>query len=84
MNAEIRKRSVVIAGHSTSISLEGPFWDALKAIAEEHGVSLNALVARIDGERGGNLSSALRVFILETLQKKSAGQRAGPAGAPGA
>ena len=68
MTTEIRKRSVVIAGHATSISLEVEFWDALKAIAARRGASLNALVAEIDGERQGNLSSALRVFVLRDLQ----------------
>jgi predicted DNA-binding ribbon-helix-helix protein len=60
------KHSVVIAGHRTSISLEDAFWRTLKDIAAQEGVSLAALVARIDAERGdANLSSALRVFVLE-------------------
>jgi predicted DNA-binding ribbon-helix-helix protein len=61
----IKKRSVLLAGHRTSISLEAPFWDALRAIAERRGLSLNRLVATIDAERSGNLSSALRVFVLD-------------------
>jgi predicted DNA-binding ribbon-helix-helix protein len=61
----IKKRSVLLAGHRTSISLEAPFWDALCAIAERRGLSLNRLVATIDAERSGNLSSALRVFVLD-------------------
>ncbi|HIJ37965.1 MAG TPA: ribbon-helix-helix domain-containing protein [Rhodospirillaceae bacterium] len=64
----IRKRSVAIAGHATSISLEVEFWQALKDIAAQRQTSLNALVASIDSERGGNLSSALRVFVLKELQ----------------
>jgi predicted DNA-binding ribbon-helix-helix protein len=68
MSGEIRKRSVVIAGHATSISLEAEFWDALKIIAEGRGLSLNALVAAIDSERTGNLSSALRLHVLRELQ----------------
>jgi predicted DNA-binding ribbon-helix-helix protein len=61
----LRKRSLVIAGHSTSISLEDDFWDALREIADERCLSLPALVAEIDSGRGGaNLSSALRVAIL--------------------
>jgi predicted DNA-binding ribbon-helix-helix protein len=68
MGGEIRKRSVVIAGHATSISLEADFWDALKIIAQTRGLSLNALVAAIDGERSGNLSSALRLCVLKDLQ----------------
>jgi predicted DNA-binding ribbon-helix-helix protein len=60
------KHSVVIAGHRTSISLEDAFWRALKDIATQDVVSLAALVARIDAGRGdANLSSALRVFVLE-------------------
>ena len=62
------KRSVVIAGHRTSVSLEAAFWTALKRIAAEDGCSLAALVARVDAERGAaNLSSALRVFALERV-----------------
>lgn len=60
------KRSLVIAGHSTSISLEEPFWRLLKALAIRQNLSLAALVARIDSGRSGtNLSSAIRVHLLE-------------------
>lgn len=65
--ATIRKRSVTIAGHATSVSLEDAFWRALGEIAVERGLSLNALVAEIDGNRVGNLSSACRVYVLERL-----------------
>lgn len=65
------KRSVLIAGHPTSVSLEAPFWAELKRIAAADGVSLNALVARIDAERRGNLSSALRVFVLDRLKQEA-------------
>jgi predicted DNA-binding ribbon-helix-helix protein len=58
------KRSVVIAGHKTSVSLENAFWDALKAAASRRGITINELVALVDGGRHGNLSSALRVFLL--------------------
>lgn len=60
----IRKRSVKIAGHSTSLSLEGFFWDALKEVAAGRGLSLNALIEEIDRGRGSNLSSAVRVYLL--------------------
>ena len=61
----IVKRSLVIAGHGTSISLEEPFWTALKDLAAQRNQSLAALVASIDAERkGGNLSSAIRLHIL--------------------
>jgi predicted DNA-binding ribbon-helix-helix protein len=70
MGAGILKRSVSIAGHRTSISLEEPFWDALRAIAAQHSLSVQALIGRIDAERGEqNLSSAIRVFVLENLRE---------------
>ena len=58
------KRSVIIAGHKTSVSLENAFWDALKAAALRRGMTINELVTLVDGSRHGNLSSALRVFLL--------------------
>ena len=61
-----RKRSLTIAGHSTSLSLEPEFWEALKAAAMAQGKSMAALVAEIDQAREGrNLSSAIRVWILQ-------------------
>ena len=67
----IRKRSVMIAGHATSVSLEAAFWDALKDIAKARRQSVNTLIGDIDRERApdpggnpGNLSSAVRVFVL--------------------
>lgn len=63
-HVEIRKRSVKIAGHSTSLSLEGVFWDALKEVAAARGLSINALIEEIDRGRGANLSSAVRVYLL--------------------
>jgi predicted DNA-binding ribbon-helix-helix protein len=64
------KRSIMIAGHATSISLEPVFWDALRAVAEAEALPLNALVARIDAERvsgpsPSNLASAIRVWLFE-------------------
>ena len=64
----LKKRSVDIAGHRTSVSLEAPFWDALAAIAARRKTSVNQLIAEIDKHRTGNLSSALRVFVLEDAQ----------------
>ncbi len=61
----IRKHSLTIAGHRTSLSLEEAFWRALKAQARAEGRSLAALVEEIDRERQGNLSSAVRVYVLE-------------------
>ena len=66
----VRKRSVQIAGHATSVSLEEDFWQELTAIAERRGLSLNALVAEVDGARTGNLSSALRLLVLRDLQER--------------
>ena len=64
----LNKRSVVVAGHRTSVSLEAPFWTVLQSFARNDGVSLNQLIGTIDGARTGNLSSALRVYVLERLQ----------------
>lgn len=63
----IRKRSVVIAGHRTSVSLEDIFWEQLQVLAKRQRLSVNALVESIDRERAANLSSAIRVFVLEQL-----------------
>ena len=64
----IRKYSVMIAEHRTSISLEPEFWDALKEIAKERNTTPAALITSIDAGRTGGLSSALRVFVLKTLK----------------
>ena len=64
----LRKRSVVIQGHRTSLSLEQPFWDALKEIATRRGLSLARLIAEIDAARSGNLSSAARVYVLDAMR----------------
>ncbi len=61
----LNKHSVLIAGHSTSISVENIFWRALKRIAVSRGISLNALIMDIDETRDGNLSSAIRVFVMQ-------------------
>jgi predicted DNA-binding ribbon-helix-helix protein len=63
------KRSIMIAGHKTSVSLEESFWKALKEIALNRKMTLSALVASIDGQRvHGNLSSCLRLFVLDFYQ----------------
>jgi len=69
--SEVVKRSVIIAGHSTSVSLEAPFWDALKEIARARGLSLNKLVTEIDAGRSpdAGLSSALRVYVLRWFRE---------------
>lgn len=63
--ATLKKRSISIAGHATSISMENIFWERLNEIAESQGKSVSALVRDVDEQRSGNLSSALRVFVLE-------------------
>jgi len=68
--ASIAKHSVLIAGHQTSVSLENAFWDAFCQIARDRGISINDLVAEVDGQRSGNLSSSIRLYVLKTFQKK--------------
>jgi len=67
----LRKRSVLIAGHKTSVSLEGAFWEELRAIAAERDMPLGRLIEEIDTSRGGNLSSAIRLFVLDRLREKA-------------
>ena len=66
MKSPVVKRSIVIAGHKTSVSLEDAFWKALKEIAGGREITLSDLVASIDTDRRqGNLSSAIRLFVLD-------------------
>jgi predicted DNA-binding ribbon-helix-helix protein len=70
----MRKRSVTIDGHRTSISLEDAFWTELSALSHKRGLSLNALVAEVDHGRaqtGGNLSSALRLYVLHEVKQRT-------------
>lgn len=69
----LKKRSVNIAGHSTSVTLEQAFWDSLKTAAAARGLSVSALIAEIDQARAAdpaapNLSSAIRVFVLRAAR----------------
>ena len=65
VKSSVSKRSIIFAGHKTSVSLEDEFWDSLKEIARERGMTLGALVAAIDANRQHtNLSSAIRLFVL--------------------
>ncbi len=66
------KRSLTIAGHRTSVTLEAPFWEALKEIAAKRGVSINRLATEIDATRPGNLSSALRLYAFEHAKRGAA------------
>ena len=66
MKSPVIKRSIVIAGHKTSVSLEDAFWTGLKDIADDRNMTLSELVSSIDTDRQhGNLSSAIRLFVLD-------------------
>lgn len=68
------KRSVRIAGHSTSVSLEDEFWQALRDIARDRRLSLSALLTEVDKQRQGrSLASACRIFVLQYFQRLAAG-----------
>ncbi|QTL03549.1 ribbon-helix-helix domain-containing protein [Aquabacter sp. L1I39] len=76
MKSPVVKRSIVIAGHKTSVSLEDAFWDALKEIAASRRLTLSDLVATIDSSRTqGNLSSAIRLFVLDHYRENAASAR---------
>src|SRR2546423_12732730 len=71
MKSPVIKRSIVIAGHKTSVSLEDAFWIALKEIAGSRDMTLSELVASIDQDRRhGNLSSGIRLFVLDYYRKQ--------------
>ena len=71
MKSPVVKRSIVIAGHKTSVSLEDAFWSALKEIATGRRITLSDLVGAIDAQRQhGNLSSAIRLFVLDHYQAR--------------
>jgi len=79
MKSPVIKRSIVIAGHKTSVSLEDAFWKGLKEIANARDATLSDMVASIDSERHqGNLSSAIRLFVLDhyRLQGQARDERA--------
>lgn len=65
-----QKHSVTIRGHRTSITLEPAFWDSLKEIAAASATSINALIAQIDAADPENLSSALRIFVLDYYKQR--------------
>jgi predicted DNA-binding ribbon-helix-helix protein len=72
MKSLVTKRSIVIAGHKTSVSLEDAFWDELKLFAEQQRMTLSSVVNDIDTRRdGGNLSSAIRLFVLEQARTRA-------------
>ena len=78
MKSPVVKRSIVIAGHKTSVSLEDAFWKGLKDIAGNRDMTLSELVAAIDSERRhGNLSSAIRLFVLDHYRNLHGEEKSG-------
>ncbi len=76
MKSSITKRSVVIGGHKTSVSLEEPFWIAVREIAGDQQMTVSSLLRQIDLERrNANLSSAIRVYVLENVRSQVANAR---------
>jgi len=79
MKSPVVKRSIVVGGHKTSVSLEEPFWTSMKEISQELSVTLSELVSEIDRNRQqGNLSSAIRLFVLDHFKSLAVG----PTGEP--
>ena len=84
MKSPVVKRSIVIAGHKTSVSLEDAFWKGLKEIANGRDMTLSDLVAAIDSERQhGNLSSAIRLFVLDFYRNQLSDHNEGRDGTRG-
>jgi predicted DNA-binding ribbon-helix-helix protein len=77
LKSQVVKRSIVVGGHHTSVSLEDVFWNELRAIAHERNISLSKLVGSVDSKREhGNLSSAIRMFVFE--QQATTPRTSGP------
>jgi predicted DNA-binding ribbon-helix-helix protein len=84
MKSPVVKRSIVIAGHKTSVSLEDAFWRGLKEIASGRDITLSDLVAAIDAERQhGNLSSAIRLYVLDFYRNQLSDHNEGRDGTRG-
>jgi len=79
MKSPVVKRSIVVGGHKTSISLEEAFWGSMKEISAERSVTLSKLVGEIDSSRqqGSNLSSAIRLFVLDHFRNRAVGPSGG-------
>lgn len=72
MKSPVEKRSIVVGGHKTSVSVENPFWSAMKEIAASRDATLSELVGEIDANRQqGNLSSAIRLFVLDYFRSRN-------------
>jgi predicted DNA-binding ribbon-helix-helix protein len=77
MKSSVVKRSVVVAGHATSVSLEDTFWKAFREIADGRNMTLSELADAISSEKqGGNLSSAIRLFVLEFYRNQISQEQA--------
>lgn len=73
MKSPVVKRSIVVAGHKTSVSLEEAFWNGMKEISSARNLTLSDLVGEIDTNRQqGNLSSAIRLFVLDYFRSRAA------------
>ncbi|MGE5158974.1 MAG: ribbon-helix-helix domain-containing protein [Gemmatimonas sp.] len=83
MKSPVVKRSIVVAGHKTSVSLEEAFWNGMKEISGERNMTLSELVGEIDSKRQqGNLSSAIRLFVLDYFKSRATGAGVAAAGEP--
>ncbi len=71
MDGRPKRRSVIVSGHRTSVSVETAFWDELAAIAKRRGLSINALVSEIDDARSGSLSAAIRLYVLDAVKSRA-------------
>ena len=84
MKSLVVKRSIVVSGHKTSVSLEDAFWSGIKEIASGRNITLSDLVTAVDSERQqGNLSSAIRLFVLDFYRSQLADVKDGPDDAEG-
>jgi predicted DNA-binding ribbon-helix-helix protein len=78
MKSPVVKRSIVVGGHKTSVSLEEAFWNGMKEISRERAMTLSAVVGEIDTARQqGNLSSAIRLFVLDHFRTLAVGPTGG-------
>jgi len=83
MKSVIIKRSIVLNGHKTSVSLENEFWEGLRQIADAQKSKVSAMVQRIDRERTNrNLSSAIRIYVFNHFRERLASERASAGAAP--
>ncbi len=73
MDGRPKRRSVIVSGHRTSVSVEAAFWDELATITKRRGLSINALVGEIDDARSGSLSAAIRLYVLDAVKSRAPG-----------